>query len=79
MRDIGDGIPVDVPEVWQVGHVPLYVAAAALVIVMGFSFAAGERRARIEGRSHLMGDTLQTDNTRAPDDMKWVAAENDLL
>jgi hypothetical protein len=64
---------------WWKRPVPLYAAAAALVIVMGFSFAAGERRARVERQSSMAGDTLQTENTRGAADTKWVAAENDLL
>jgi hypothetical protein len=66
------------PGFWK-RPVPLYAAAAALVIVMGFSYTAGERRARAEGHPHVTGDTLQTGHTSKTGDVEWVSAENDLL
>jgi hypothetical protein len=49
--------------------VPLYLAATALVILVGLSFAAGRITSRLGGEK----------NIATSPDIEWVAAENDLL
>jgi len=51
--------------------VPLYAAAAALVVMIGVSFVAGQR-APVQG-------TTPADGAVTSADIEWSAAENDLL
>ena len=59
--------------------VPLYVAAAALVIVVGLAFAAGRMTSWTDRQSGLSGEPSREKNDITSRDIHWVAAENDLL
>lgn len=58
--------------------VPLYVAAAAILILVGLSFAAGRSTSRPQSNAGSE-EPRQGPMTTTSVDIKWVAAENDLL
>jgi len=66
------------PGFWK-QRVPLYAVAAALVIVVGLSFAAGRSMSRAgDHGGSTTGPASEKSLTSSPA-AEWVAAENDLL
>lgn len=75
--------PVDAPGRDSRGFwrkpVPVYVAAAALMVLAGFAFLAGRQSARSEAPPGLSGKATDERAVVTPEAIEWVAAENDLL
>jgi hypothetical protein len=60
--------------------VPLYAAAATLLVLVGLSFALGRTTSRAGGsQSGLSPERPGGKNVVTSQDMNWVAAENDVL
>ncbi len=59
--------------------VPLYLAAAAILVLGVLSFVVGQRTRRADGRSAISGGLYQENGLVGSEEIKWIPAENDLL
>jgi hypothetical protein len=77
MRDPGTTLR-RAPSFWK-RPVPLYLAATALLILVGLSFAAGRSTSWGGDETGSSRRSAGEKNPATSPDIEWVAAENDLL
>jgi hypothetical protein len=59
--------------------IPLYAAAASVIILVGLSFVAGQKTARPESPPTAAQELSQPDEIKTAQDITWAVAERDLL